>query len=99
MQKNSPCWIKLTSKKQHKDAPMQIQVDYDGTVYIDGELYNQDTSTYGNLTVDVENHNKMNSGEETQKIIDSYKTAKKGETVTIKDIKGPDKTEVTTVKF
>lgn len=92
-------WIRINPIKKLKDSPSEIRIDITSKVYIDGELYDEAVSKYGNLTIDVENHNKMNLGEETQKIIESRKTAKKGETVIIKDIKGPDITESTTVKF
>lgn len=92
-------WIRINPIKKLKDGPSEIRIDIKGRVYIDGKLYDEAASEYGNLTIDVENHNKMNLGEETQKIIESSKKAKRGETVVIKDIKGPDITESTTVKF
>ncbi len=93
------CWINLKFRKKQKDTPEEIRIDFDGNVYVDGVLYNKETSPYKNLTVDIERHNRMNTGEETLKIIESSKTAKKGETIIISDIKGPEKTESTTVQF
>jgi hypothetical protein len=92
-------WIRIKSHKKLKDAPSEIKISMNGNVYIDGELFDPDNNKYACLTVDVEKHNRMNLGEETQKIIESSKSAKKGEVVTIKDLKGPDRTESTTVKF
>lgn len=92
-------FLKLNFLKKNEKTPSQIRIDMDGTVYIDGELYDEENSKYKNLTIDIGKHNKLNTGEETQKIIESSKTAKKGEVVTIKDIKTPDRMESTTVKF
>jgi len=47
----------------------------------------------------VEQHNRMSSGEETRKIMELSKKAKKGETITVKDERGPDRRETTTVRF
>lgn len=91
-------WIKVKRVK-NKISPSEIRINMDGTVYIDDQPYDENNSKYGNLTIDVEMHNKLNTGEETQIIIDSSKKAKRGETVVIKDIKSPDKKESTTVKF
>lgn len=92
-------WIKLKTRKKYKDSPSVIQIDMDGTVYIDGEIFDANQTKYKNLSVDVENHNKISAGEETEKIIESRKKSKKGETITIKDIEGSDRKESTTVKF
>lgn len=92
-------WIKIKSKKKFKDAPSEISIDMKGNVFIDGEIYDEQNSKYKCLSIDIENHNRLNLGEETRKIIDMSKEAKKGETITIKDVKGPDRTESTTVKF
>ena len=91
--------LKLKMLKNYKNVPSEIRICKDGSVYIDGNLYNEKKSKYENLTVDIEKHNKMNTGEETQKIIKSSKKTKKGETVTIKDEKSGNRTETTTVKF
>jgi hypothetical protein len=92
-------WIAIKSKKKLKDAPSEIRIDINGNAYLDGELFDEQETKYSNLTIDIEKHSKMNSGEETQKIIESRKTAKKGEKIIIKDVKGPDTSETTTVKF
>lgn len=92
-------WIRLKFKKRFKDIPEEIRIDIDGKVYIDGEPYDEKTSKYENLNVEVEHHSRMSSGEETLKIIEESKKAKKGEMVIIKDEEGPDKKELTTVKF
>lgn len=97
--RESTPWIKIKTKKKYANAPSEIQINMDGTVYIDGKIYNEANSEYKKLTVDVENHNRINSGEETEKIIAAGKKARKGEAVTIKDIEGPDRKESTTVKF
>lgn len=79
--------------------PYEIRLEKDGKVYIDGELYDENTTKYKNLSVSVERYNKLNTGEETKKMIESQKDAIKGETKVITDIKDKDKTEITTVKF
>jgi len=92
-------WIKIVSKKKYENAPSEIRIDIDGLVYIDGELYDPANTKYQKLSVDVEKHNRLSTGEETEKIIEASKKTKKGETVIIKDLQGPDKMESTTVKF
>lgn len=92
-------WIRLKFKRKYKDMPDEIRIDIDGKVYIDGELYDDKTSKYEKLHVDVEHHNRMSLGEETQKIIEQSKTAKKGEMIIIREEEGPDRKELTTVKF
>ncbi|HHV99373.1 MAG TPA: hypothetical protein GXX36_07340 [Clostridiaceae bacterium] len=96
-QNNNWLWIK--AKKKLRDGPSEIRIDINGNVYIDGELFDEQNPKYPGLTVDVEKHNRMNTGEETQKIIESRKTAKSGDVVKIRDVKGPDRIESTTVKF
>ncbi|NLY77404.1 MAG: hypothetical protein GX080_04860 [Tissierellia bacterium] len=92
-------WIKLKLNKKDESIPREIRIDYDGHVYMDGELYDEEKSKYSNLSIDVEQHNRMSSGEETRRIIELSKEAKKGETITVKDERGPDRRETTTVKF
>lgn len=91
--------LKLKFIKKRENTPYEIRIDINGNVYVDGKPYDKNNSPYNNLTIDVEKHSKLSTGEETQKIIESSKKAKKGETVTIKDIKMPERTETTTVKF
>ncbi len=96
MSKNN--WITIINKRAN-DMPSDIRIDKYGNVFIDGELYDENKSKYKNLNFNVENYNKINTGEETQKMIASQKDAEKGETKTITDIKDKDKSETTTVKF
>lgn len=92
-------WIRLKFKKKFKNVPNEIRIDINGDVYIDGEPYDEKTSKYENLSVEVEHHNRMSSGEETLKIIEESKKAKKGDMIIIRDEEDPDKKELTTVKF
>lgn len=92
-------WITITSIKKRKEMPSEIRIDKNGNVYIDGALYDESTTKYKHLTVSVEKYNKITAGEETQKMIDSRKQMKKGETAVITDIEEPTKTEKTTVKY
>jgi len=92
-------WIKIKLNRKDQNLPREIRIDYDGKVYLDGELYDERRSKYRNLSIDVEQHNRMSSGEETRKIMELSKKAKKGETITVKDERGPDRRETTTVKF
>lgn len=92
-------WIKIKLNRKDQNMPREIRIDYDGKVYLDGELYDERRSKYRNLSIDVEQHNRMSSGEETRKIMELSKKAKKGETITVKDERGPDRRETTTVKF
>ncbi|GFN36603.1 hypothetical protein [Tepidimicrobium xylanilyticum] len=99
MDKRNNQWIIIKFKKKSDRLPNELRIDMDGSVYVDGELYDEKNSKYSNLNVDVEHHNRLSSGEETQKIIEQSKKAKKGEIITIKEEEGPDKKEITTVKF
>ncbi|HEY8363470.1 MAG TPA: hypothetical protein VIK77_11480 [Tissierellaceae bacterium] len=92
-------WIGIRLKKQTNKLPKEILIDINGNVYLDGELYDETKSKYTNLSIDVEKHSKLSSGEETQKIIEESKKAKKGDYVIIRDEEGPDRKEITTVKF
>lgn len=92
-------WIKIKLNRKDQNMPREIRIDYDGKVYLDGELYDERRSKYRNLSIDVEQHNRMSSGEETKKIMELSKKAKKGETITVKDERGPDRRETTTVRF
>lgn len=78
-------WIKIKLKKNGKKLPKELRIDMDGKVYVDGELYDETKSKYKNLSIDVEQHGRLSSGEETQKIIEESKKAKKGEFITIKE--------------
>lgn len=84
-------WIRLRFKRKFKDIPEEIRIDINGNVYIDGQPYDEKESKYENLNVEVEHHSRMSSGEETLKIIEESKKAKKGEMVIIRDEEGPDK--------
>jgi len=97
--RNDNEWIKIKFKKSKKDIPKEIRIDYNGRVYVDGKQYDERKSRYPNLSIDVEHHNRMSAGEETKRIMELSKKAKKGETITVKDEKGPDRRETTTVKF
>ena len=92
-------WIRLRLKKKREDMPRDLRIDMNGDVYVDGEPYDEGKSKYKNLSIDVEQFNRMSSGEETKKIIEQSRKAKRGETVTIKDEQSQDKRETTTVKF
>lgn len=92
-------WIGIKLKNQTDKLPKEIIIDVKGNVFLDGELYDETSSKYSNLSIDVERHSKLSSGEETQKIIEESKKAKKGDYVIIRDEEGPDRKEITTVKF
>ncbi|MBZ4645620.1 MAG: hypothetical protein PWR27_1913 [Petroclostridium sp.] len=92
-------WITITSTRKRKDIPSEIKIDKNGNVFIDGELYDENKTKYKNLSVSVEKYNKLNTGEETRKMIEQQKKASKGETAVITDIQEPNKTERTTVKY
>jgi|GEM_PF-710560 len=92
-------WIRLKFKRKKKDIPGEIRIDIDGKVYIDNEPYDEKTSKYSNLNVEVEHHSRMSAGEETKRIIEEGKKAKRGDIVIIREEEGPDRKEMTTVKF
>ncbi|PKM79213.1 MAG: hypothetical protein CVU88_06925 [Firmicutes bacterium HGW-Firmicutes-13] len=92
-------WITIISNKRNKKIPSKIEINKDGSVFLDGELYDPENSKYKNLNISVEKYNKLNLGEETQKMIDSQEEAVKGETKVISEMKDKNRTELTTVKF
>ncbi len=89
----------IKSKRKKHYSPSEIRIDKDGNVFLDGKLYDENNTQYKGLTLSVEKHKKIETGEETQKMIEQSKTAKKGDNVVITDVKTPNKTQKTTVKF
>lgn len=99
MSNSNDFWISISGIKKNQNAPSEIKIAKSGNIYIDGEIYNQENCKYKNLSVSVEKHTKINTGEETQKMIKASKKAKKGDTITIMDVKDPNKLESTTIKY
>lgn len=91
-------WLTITNRKKNK-LPWEIKIDLAGNVFIDGEPYDENNGKYEQLHINVERHNKINTGEETQKMIASKEKATKGEEVVITNLQDPTTTETTTVKF
>jgi hypothetical protein len=85
--------------RRQKDKPSEIRIDRDGKVFIDGEIYNEDNPKYKGICMSIEKYQRIETGEETQKMIEVSKKAVKGETVVITDDKTPNRTQKTTVKF
>ncbi len=85
--------------KKQKGSPSEIRIDRHGNIFLDGELYEEGNPKYKGICMSVEKHQRIETGEETQKMIDESKKAVKGETVVITDIKTPNRTQKTTVKF
>lgn len=92
-------WITIKCTKKKKNIPSEIRIEKNGRVFIDGKLHSESNPKFKNLHIDVERQGRVNTGEETLKMIKSQKSAKKGETVVIKDIKDKEKKETTIVKF
>jgi hypothetical protein len=92
-------WIVIKHLKKSEKIPYEIRIDRNGNVFIDGEPYDENNAKYQNMSVDVEKHNKVNSGEETEQMIENQKSVQRGESVTIKDINDPNKIEKTTIKY
>lgn len=92
-------WITIRRNRKVKNEPYEIRIKKDGKVFIDGEPYDEKRPAYKNLSVSVEKHNKVNTGEETRKMIEQSKKAKAGDTEVITDITDPNKTERTVVKY
>lgn len=97
-QKNDS-WITIKRDRKIPNEPSEIIIDKNGNVFIDKKLYEEDSIAYKNLSISVEKYNKLNTGEETRKMIEQREKAQKGETEVITDIKDPNKTEKTTVKY
>lgn len=92
-------WIVIKNKQKDETIPSEIRLEKNGKVYIDGQLYQENNSKYKNLNVNVETYNKINLGEDTEKLIASQKDTKKGESKIISKFKDKNKTEQTSVKF
>lgn len=90
-------WITIKARRNKKIS--EIQLDKTGQVFIDGKRYDPDDNQYPNLAVNVETHSKLNTGEETQKMLELQKEAIKGETLTVSESKNENKRESTTIKF
>ena len=63
--------------KPAKTKIPEIRIEMSGRVYINGEPYNENDPRFRNISVNVETHNKLNTGEETRKMLELQKTAKK----------------------
>jgi hypothetical protein len=92
-------WITIRRNRKVRNEPHEIRIDSDGKVFIDGELFDENSSKYKNLSISVERHSKVNTGEETRKMIEQSKKAKPGDTEVITDITDPSKTERTVVRY
>lgn len=92
-------WIVIRMRKSKGEVPSEICIDKNGTLFVDGELYDEKSTRYKNLNVSIDKFKKYNTGEETQKMIEQQKNAKKGETLVITDNRTPERTETTTIKY
>ncbi|SCY50345.1 hypothetical protein [Alkaliphilus peptidifermentans] len=92
-------WITIKNLRSKGNEPNSVVVDFNGNVYIDGVLYDENNAKYENLSIDVEKHNRVSTGEETQKMFKGFEEANEGETITIKDEKDQNRREKTTIKY
>ncbi|MDI9463034.1 MAG: hypothetical protein QM368_05470 [Bacillota bacterium] len=90
-------WI-IVKPAKNKKIP-EIRIEMSGRVFINGEPYNENDPRFRNISVNVETHNKLNTGEETRKMLELQKTAQKGEVITVSESKDKDKSESTIIKF
>ncbi|HHU30836.1 MAG TPA: hypothetical protein GXZ53_09155 [Firmicutes bacterium] len=90
-------WI-IVKPAKNKNIP-EIRIEMSGRVFINGEPYNENDPRFRNISVNVETHNKLNTGEETRKMLELQKTAQKGEVITVSESKDKDKSESTIIKF
>ena len=90
-------WITIKPLRR-KNIP-EIIIDKAGQVFIDGEPYRENDPRYRNLSVNIETHNKYNTGEETAKMLALQKEAEKGQTIAVSESKDKNKSEQTTIKF
>lgn len=91
--------IIISRFKKVKGKFSELRIDRNGRLYIDGQLYDEQNPNRDGVFINIERHRKINTGEETQRMIEEKKKAEKGETVVITDVKTPIRTEKTTVKF
>lgn len=89
----------ITRSKKASGKLYELRIDSAGRLYIDGELYNDKNPSHKGVFVNIERYRKIDTGEETRKMMEERKKSEKGDTVTITDIKTPIRTEKTTVKF
>lgn len=85
--------------KRIKGKPFEFRIDRNGKVFINGELYDENDSQYKGICMSIEKYQRIETGEEFQKMIDESKRVQKGDTVVITDERTPNKTKKTTVKF
>ncbi|HZK25868.1 MAG TPA: hypothetical protein VFC74_10870 [Oscillospiraceae bacterium] len=90
-------WITIKPLR-HKKIP-EIIIYKSGQVLLEGEVFKEDDPRYRNLSVNIEAHNKLNTGEETLQMLALQKEAEKGETITVSESKDKNKSEQTTIKF
>lgn len=92
-------WIIIKRKCKGKRKSSEIRIDKDGKVFLNGELFDEKNPKLRNYHIDIEEHGRINTGEETRKMIESQGKSKKGDRVVLKDIRDKEKTETTIVKY
>ncbi|WP_432665368.1 hypothetical protein R9X47_03700 [Wukongibacter baidiensis] len=92
-------WITIKCNSKRKKIPSEIRIDKSGKVFFDGELFDENNPKFRNYHIDIEKHGRVNTGEETRRMIESQRESKKGDTVVLKDIKDKEKAETTIVKY
>ena len=91
--------IIITRKEKRTGKPLEIRINKDGKFFLNGELYDENKSRRRGIFMSAESYSRIETGEETQKMIEKSKRASKGETVVITDLKTPNRTQKTTVTF
>jgi hypothetical protein len=91
--------IVISRKTKVNGKFQEIRVDKKGRLYIDGELFDENNMKHKNVSINIERYRKVNTGDDTQKMLEEMKKSNKGDTVIIRDVNTPTRTEKTTVKF
>lgn len=91
--------IIISRNKKANGKFSELRIDKNGCLYIDGKVFDENNPNREGVFINIERHRRINTGEETKRMIEEKKKAEKGETVVITDERTPIKTEKTTVKF
>ncbi len=91
--------IIIRFNKKLKGFPSELAFSKTGEFYLDGEIYDSQNPKYSNISLNRQSFINVDTGEETQKMIEEAKKYKKGDTVVFKDVDEPQKKEKTIVTF
>ncbi len=89
--------IASLKKKAHNFS--ELRVDNQGRIYFDGELFDESNPKHNKIAVSRERYRRIETGEETRKMQEASKKAKKGTVEIITDINTDNRSQKTTIIF